>query len=442
MQTFKLFVPFYSRLAFGALILLATLSFSIPSAYAAVAVTPATGGSSISADTNTTNGMATWTTLTGPTLVEDTRRSLTPGNGTIVLDAPSGFVFNIGAVVNATITRLEGGGNCFTFSSNNVTPTAGAITFTITSRDSTGNTRCQVVFSNIQVRPIARAPLASGDITNVGSNPSVPGGTTNYGTLTEIPGAPVLPSTGGIIEPPTRGINFYGTAFPGAKVEIVAYMTAESLRQSTTASSDGSFLINFKNIGTGYLPYGIVVTDRDGRISQSKIFYEGLLNPNHTVYVSDLSFSPTLGFIDSVVRKGDSLISIGYGVPGCILEIEVDGTVMKNVTATIDAQGFYRIAVGTVDLSLGTHTIRIRQVNYKNERSDFSPQKIFTVTNLFVPKLDFNNDGRIDIQDWSMFLFRWISPDPKVRTLDDLNGDGKVDIQDFSIFIRTLRLGQ
>ena len=160
------------------------------SAFAAVTVTAATGGSTISADTNTTNGTATWTTLTGPTITETSGRAISTGSGTIVLTAPSGFSYNTGTTVTATITRTSGSGTCFTFLSNTATPASGSITFTITGRDSNTSTECHATFSNIQVRPTAGTPLATGNITNTGSNAQVPSGAgNNYGTLTEVAGA-------------------------------------------------------------------------------------------------------------------------------------------------------------------------------------------------------------------------------------------------------------
>ena len=84
----------------------------IEPAQAAVSVTAATGGGAISADT--TGG--SYTTLTGPTLVEGASKDI--GTGTIIFNAPSGFEFNTGATVTATITLIEGSKACFAFSSN------------------------------------------------------------------------------------------------------------------------------------------------------------------------------------------------------------------------------------------------------------------------------------------------------------------------------------
>ncbi|MFH0942997.1 MAG: hypothetical protein V1810_02365 [Candidatus Beckwithbacteria bacterium] len=154
--------------------------------YAAVSVTAATGGTSISADTY---GTGSYTTLTGPTITEGANKDITAANKTIVLTVPSGFIFNTGATVTATISIVSGSGTCFTFSSTTATPTSTTITYTVTAQDSNKGPVCRVVFSNIQVRPTAGTPLASGDITNTGNNTSIPSGSTNFGTLTEVVGA-------------------------------------------------------------------------------------------------------------------------------------------------------------------------------------------------------------------------------------------------------------
>src|SRR4051812_35238897 len=80
---------------FGALLLLIyTSAFAAPG----VAVTPASGGTSISAD-NT--GTTTWTTLTGPVLSENNPGGI--GLGTLLLTIPSGFQLNTANPVTVSV---------------------------------------------------------------------------------------------------------------------------------------------------------------------------------------------------------------------------------------------------------------------------------------------------------------------------------------------------
>src|SRR5438093_827477 len=151
-------------------------------AQAAVSITAATGGSAISAD----NTGGTWTTLTGPVLDESTGKEI--GTGTIVLNAPAGFVFDTASTVTATVTRIAGSGTALTLTSSTATPAAGTITFTVSAQDSTGSTFSRITYSNIRVRPSAGTPLASGNITKTGTS-AYTQSSSNYGTLTEVPGA-------------------------------------------------------------------------------------------------------------------------------------------------------------------------------------------------------------------------------------------------------------
>lgn len=165
--------------------------------YAAVTVTAATDGSAISADTTG----STYTTLTGPIITEGAVGEV--GTGTIILDAPSGFVFDTGTDVTLTVTNgsCSGGGSKpikvgmgAGSSAETVTPAATTITNNV-KQSSTGASDCAgtLTYTNIKVRPSAGTPLASGNITKSSSSTSTISGvtddSTNFGTLTEVVGA-------------------------------------------------------------------------------------------------------------------------------------------------------------------------------------------------------------------------------------------------------------
>jgi hypothetical protein len=141
-------------------------------------VTPATGGSTISADTAVASpGTGAYSALTGPVVTEIVAGDLAAG--TIVLDAPSGFEFRAGFG-----TAGKNAGCNLVLAS--VTTISTSVTLTMTGTSST--TACVITFSGIQVRPTVGTPLQNGNISNSGT--TGPGG--NWGTLTEVVGAPVL----------------------------------------------------------------------------------------------------------------------------------------------------------------------------------------------------------------------------------------------------------
>ena len=126
-----------------------------------VAVTPATGGTGISLDTNGTNGTGVYTPLTGPIMTENNPGGVT-STGTMIFNAPTGFEFSTAAnSVTVTITPkpgktcdaakgiLVGTGT----TSQTVTPTASSFTIDI-NRKSSPPDQCELTFSGIQIRPI------------------------------------------------------------------------------------------------------------------------------------------------------------------------------------------------------------------------------------------------------------------------------------------------
>lgn len=163
-----------------AAMLSAILLLFFDTAFAAVTVTAATGGTSISADT--TGGA--WTALTGPSIAETTAGSI--DTGTIILSVPPGFLFNTGSTVTATVT-CAGTGRDLLLSSTTATLTSTTIAITVT-RTSNNSRLCTIDYTGIQVQPTAGSPLASGLITNSGTSvgPPSPG---SYGQLTEVVGA-------------------------------------------------------------------------------------------------------------------------------------------------------------------------------------------------------------------------------------------------------------
>lgn len=153
--------------------------------------TDATGGGAISADDK---AGPTYTALTGPVYTEGNTGDV--GTGTIILEAPTGFIFNTGSAPDLLVTRITGaGGNSRNIngigSGSAIALTSISTTqieFTITSSSNTG-VICSLTFQNVEVAPSTGEAL-SGDLTISGSA-SLPGisGTTNLGTLTVIPGA-------------------------------------------------------------------------------------------------------------------------------------------------------------------------------------------------------------------------------------------------------------
>ncbi|HXJ74134.1 MAG TPA: hypothetical protein VNM37_14840, partial [Candidatus Dormibacteraeota bacterium] len=166
-----------------------------PSTSSAISVsgaqfTAATGGAAIPADGAVTSA---FTTLTGPTYSENNPGEV--GTGTIIVNAPAGFIFDTGGTApTMLVTRLTGSGSAANNINDVASGTAVAMTsvtstqlvFTVTASSASGIT-CKLTWQNVRVRPTAGTPLASGYLRMSGTA-SVVGlsANANLGTLREV----------------------------------------------------------------------------------------------------------------------------------------------------------------------------------------------------------------------------------------------------------------
>ena len=185
------------RLSFVKVWLTLWLACTGLSAFADPTLTPATGGTSVSADTTiAAGGSGTYTMLTGPSLAEDNSGQI--DTGTLVLNVPSGFQFNTNVSVTVKVTGSAAAANNINGVANNgtipATVTTNTISITISSKSSdfagihNSNT---LTWQNVQVVPKTGTAI-TGNITNSGSA-HFPGSmnATNWGTLAEVGGATV-----------------------------------------------------------------------------------------------------------------------------------------------------------------------------------------------------------------------------------------------------------
>lgn len=145
-------------------------------------ITPATGGSAISADN--TGGI--FVALTGPSYQEGASGQI--GLGTIILNAPSGFEFATTPQPSFTITNTGSGGTDISIAFASVT--ASQITFNVTGA-STNGAKDLITWQGVKVRPTAGTPLVTQNMTLSGtaSLNGVTPGVTNFGSLTVVMGA-------------------------------------------------------------------------------------------------------------------------------------------------------------------------------------------------------------------------------------------------------------
>ena len=247
-------------------------------------------------------------------------------------------------------------------------------------------------------------------------------------------GGAALPDTGPV-RPTT--ITFSGKAFPGGKVSIIDKQlnTETTIGQDYVTDAEGSFNISFIGILQALHSFGIKAKDKDGRVSQTKLFFINTISDS--LVEKDILLSPTIGLANGQVTRGDSATITGYATPGNTVRLELDGILIKDMLA--GSNGAYKFDIPTGVIEFGSHTVRTKQVSPAGKESDFSVSRTMVVSRLLVVQADLNSDGKVDIRDWSIFLSLWGDPKASGRSRIDINNDGKVDITDFSIFVKTLK---
>jgi hypothetical protein len=236
-------------------------------------------------------------------------------------------------------------------------------------------------------------------------------------------------------------VTFSGQAYPGCTIEVLRKTIQDTSFQnistaSATITQDGAFVISYSGLMKSEYIYALSVKDKDGR--KTTLSYDVNLLIQNSFEVRNILVPPTAELRNTVLLQSDDLVIVGYATPGYTIEVELDG-VMQNGTALVDGNGRYSFTASARPLSIGVHYARVRQSDAKGTKSAFSQTKIFRRTLLLVRKADLSNDGKVNVTDWSILLYRWNSEDPAVHATLDMNGDGKVDVLDLSIFLQAMQ---
>src|SRR5439155_22015420 len=205
----------------------------------------------------------TFTSLTGPTYSEDLAGEV--GTGTIILNAPAGFMFDTGGTApTVSSAKISGTGNSPVQGSvTSVTSTQ--ITYTVTAIS--GNPT-KLTWQNIRVRPTAGTPLASGSLRATGTASAVGlSANSNLGALREIAGAasslamqtqPSATATAGLAfaqQPVLQVLDQFGNlrssvngAMDNSTAVTAARNAGSGTLQGTTSRTAVNGLVTFTNL--------------------------------------------------------------------------------------------------------------------------------------------------------------------------------------------------
>lgn len=246
---------------------------------------------------------------------------------------------------------------------------------------------------------------------------------------------------GGVYVPPTTGVIVNGRAYPGS---IITLMRDAELAAKTTAGPDANFDIILNGLAPGNYMFSVIAQDSKGAYSSLYVF-PASLTIGSQVKIGGIFIAPTLSINNDDLKKGDTAILFGQAAPLSQVSITINSTVTKFAKVDTDKTGAYLYSLDTSDLELGSHTAKSKAI-YNSEVSGISKTIGFAVgtstSKTPLPdngacqnqkKGDFNCDKKINLIDFSIFLYWYKKPNsPKYL---DLNKNTKIDLSDFSIFV-------
>jgi hypothetical protein len=208
--------------------------------------------------------------------------------------------------------------------------------------------------------------------------------------------------------------------------------------ETVSMTGEGYFEVHESGMIAGEYVYALWIKDIDGR--STRLFFDvNLLLQNH-FSTQDILVPPTATIENQLLSRTEDLRLTGYAAANTAIEAEIDGILQKGEAPYSDKRGLYTMTIPSGWLSVGTHYVRVRQTDLDGKKSDFSATQAFRKYLLVAPRADFDESGKVDISDWSIFLFRWSSEDAGLRMSVDLDDNGTIDIFDLSIFLKAIQL--
>ena len=242
---------------------------------------------------------------------------------------------------------------------------------------------------------------------------------------------------GGGGNPPTtlNTVTFSGRAYPNSTIVL---LKDAQVFISTVAGGDANFTINANNLSAGNYVFSVYSEDNQGNRS-SLLTFPVSLTTNASTNIGGIFLAPTISVDKTQVKKGDNITFFGQSTPNSEVTISINSVQEIFHKINSDNNGVYLHVVDSSALDLGDHTAKSKAAT-DGQISSYSKVVAFTVgeTNLALEKTvitplksDLNNDGKVNLIDFSIMAFWYNKPNPPAKI--DLNGDGKINLVDFSI---------
>ena len=234
-------------------------------------------------------------------------------------------------------------------------------------------------------------------------------------------------------------------AYPAAELTV---FKDGSVIATPTADLGGNWSLEHAVTG-GIYTFSIYATDKSNHRSITSSFTVSIPQ-NNTVTISDIVTAPTIGADKSQVKFGNDIKFFGYAYPASQINVTINSSHQIAEKTASDQFGFWNYNLNSGRVERGEHTTKSQTLTPDKLISPFSESLAFAVGDRDIafgnlptpaPRMptckksgDINNDGKVNIIDFSIMLFFWNQRAPK-NPCADVNQDGVVNLSDFSIML-------
>jgi len=242
---------------------------------------------------------------------------------------------------------------------------------------------------------------------------------------------PQLPAPPGTIPSETlTKVVLEGKAYPNSSVNILLDGKVLGVVQSDT---NADFLFTTTNVTPGTASFSFNAKDRYGTdsITTTDVFE---VVQSAVTTVANIFLPPTITVKPDTVAPGGLILLSGQSVPNAHIITEIHSAT-TSLQSDADSSGDWALHIDTGSLGNGDHTAKALFQISSLIKSGFGKSVSFFVGTQppagSCGKPDMNNDGKVNLVDFSIFLLSWNTTDANA----DYNCDQQVNLADFSIML-------
>ncbi|MCF7843392.1 hypothetical protein K9M47_00665 [Candidatus Gracilibacteria bacterium] len=253
------------------------------------------------------------------------------------------------------------------------------------------------------------------------------------------PPAPSIITNNGVpltIEAGTDSAVFFGKSYPGSTISI---LKNGLVLNELPVNIDGTFEVPVRNIRPGTYTFTLVAKDGSG-LKSSQLTYTIVVISGAVTEVKGIIMPPTITTDKVEVKLGDNIVFSGKSIPGSDVYLTIFAKTGISRIVTADASGSWSYIYNTQSLDYAEYTAKSR-AKVGVEFTLYSEPISFTVGTsnkirksggtLVNARCDLNNDGRVNLLDFSIMAFWYKRLGFPIRV--DLNSDGRINLTDLSI---------